>query len=193
MQNLSIGATHESQLAAPNAGNDFQTSLGSPLSFESRDWCRFSRASFRGAVATRSSCRVPQLIGATHHLFIATNSALQQFRILWTMDGTNCASLEQKLCKLESIRQAQLWLLNHPPRKLTLRFTRAIQLLHELLAGECFLGTRLRTHPNRRQRGSRSSQGHREDPLHFVSPGRDHALSQLRRARNQSPVEGDLH
>jgi len=30
-------------------------------------------------------------IGATHHLFIATNSALQQFRILWTMDGTNCA------------------------------------------------------------------------------------------------------
>jgi len=29
-------------------------------------------------------------IGATHRLFIATNSAIQQFRILWTMDGTNC-------------------------------------------------------------------------------------------------------
>ena len=28
-------------------------------------------------------------LGATHHLSIATNSALQQFRILWTMDGTN--------------------------------------------------------------------------------------------------------
>jgi len=29
-------------------------------------------------------------IGATHHLFIAINSALQKFRILRTMGGANC-------------------------------------------------------------------------------------------------------
>jgi hypothetical protein len=38
---------------------------------------------------TRNADANPSTLGATHHLSIATNSALQQFRILWTMDGTN--------------------------------------------------------------------------------------------------------
>ena len=36
---------------------------------------------------------VEDAIGATHHLFIAITSALQKFRILRTMGGTNCVFL----------------------------------------------------------------------------------------------------
>jgi len=46
-------------------------------------------------------------IGATHHLFIATNSALQKFRILRTMGGINCV-LMGFVCETKMSRSLRL-------------------------------------------------------------------------------------